>query len=306
MIKDVRSFMIYEAFFILYVMISQCRGVTWDKRKEKWIARISCGGIRKYIGTFDNEDDAIHSLNYEKYLLKIKEQNFDENEPIKGEIFKQLLSFNKYEVSNFGRVRSNMYGKYRILKQGYTKQGYLIVKLTNSENLIRTRTVHLLVAEVFLNHFSNGKQLIIVDHKDNDKSNNKVSNLQLITQRLNATKDRSKIHTGATLHKKSGRYFSRICLNGKVKYLGYFDTEKEASEAYQNALISHQNNEEITIKLKEYSSKYKGVSKVHKTNNYRATIFINGKHKNLGRFNNEEDAHTAYQNALLEKQIINL
>ena len=285
-------------------IVSKTRGVTWRKSINKWVARLSHNGSRSYIGSFEKEEDAVHALNYEKFLLNIKEQDFKENEPVEGEVFKTLISFPNYEVSNFARVRSTWYGKYRILKQSITKQGYSIVKLANCNNLVKTRTVHLLVAEAFMDHFSDGKQSLVVDHKDNCKSNNKLSNLQLITQRLNATKDRPKKHTGSTLHKKSGRYFARIHFNGKHLCLGYFDTDREASEAYRKAIVAIEKGEEIVIKTKNYSSKYKGVSKVNTTGKYRATIFINGKHKNLGRFINEEDAHKAYQEALLEKQTI--
>lgn len=41
--------------------------------------------------------------------------------------------------------------------------------------------VHLLVAESFLNHKTDGTNKIVVDHIDNDKTNNKLENIQLIT-----------------------------------------------------------------------------------------------------------------------------
>ena len=37
---------------------SKYRGVCFEKRKKRWRAVISCNGIRRHLGYFDNEDDA--------------------------------------------------------------------------------------------------------------------------------------------------------------------------------------------------------------------------------------------------------
>lgn len=96
-----------------------------------------------------------------------------------------------YEVSNYGRVRS-----YKSSKQGVfivpkiTKAGYWFVHLSNgtSKNGPRLKTVGIsrLVASLFL---TNPEDLGEVDHIDNDKSNNHVSNLQWIIHDKNVRKD---------------------------------------------------------------------------------------------------------------------
>lgn len=48
----------------------------------------------------------------------------------------------------------------------------------------------------------------------------------------------------------------------------------------------------------KYTSKYAGVSLCKKSNKYRAFIYIKNKNYALGTFENEYDAHIAYQNAL--------
>ena len=109
-----------------------------------------------------------------------------------------------------------------------------MVRISSGNNNTRCRTVHLLVASCFLNHQSDGTQRIVVDHIDDNKSNNNLNNLQLISQRENSIKLGYK---GYTLHKKSGLYFSRIYIGGKHKHLGYFKTPEMARQAYQSELI---------------------------------------------------------------------
>ena len=40
---------------------SGCRGVCWDKRSRKWVARISLQGKSHYLGSFLEKEDAIRA-----------------------------------------------------------------------------------------------------------------------------------------------------------------------------------------------------------------------------------------------------
>ena len=152
-----------------------------------------------------------------------------------------------YQISNFGRVKSldrivkgitrNYHYKSKMLKTGKTLQGHLTVNLYKDQKP-KTRTVHQLVAVAFLNH-SPCKYNLIVDHIDNDKNNNHVDNLQLITQRANSSKDKvnkSSKYTGVIWHKFSKKWSAIIRINKSRKYLGYFKNEIDAHLAYQNEL----------------------------------------------------------------------
>ena len=125
------------------------------------------------------------------------------------------------------------------MKQNPNTAGYLCIILCLSSKPIK-RTIHQLVAEAFLNHIPNGNRLV-VDHIDNEKSNNKLSNLQVITQRENLSKDRSGMceYTGVTL--KGTRFRSAITINKKRYHLSYCDSAKEASEIYNKALLDYEN-----------------------------------------------------------------
>ncbi len=93
----------------------------------------------------------------------------------------KLRPSGRYSVSNFGRIRSEMacQGTYvgRVLKPYAGNRGYPIAVLAESTGKKKTYTVHKLVAEAFLGP-CNG---LDVNHKDGDKKNNKVTNLEYTT-----------------------------------------------------------------------------------------------------------------------------
>jgi hypothetical protein len=176
------------------------------------------------------------------------------------EIFKDVPGYEGlYQVSDLGRVKSlarilkrdniflstskkrdNNFAsiKEKILKLSINSQGYYLVQL-RKENKGSCKTVHKLVAMAFLNHTPDRTHKIVVDHIDNDKSNNKLENLQLISQRENVSKDKNNVsskYTGVSLVKASGKWRAAIRISSKTKYLGTFDTEAGASEAYQKIL----------------------------------------------------------------------
>ncbi len=158
-----------------------------------------------------------------------------------------------YEVSNMGRVRSLDFviqakgtSKKRqwrgcVLKQGINTAGYYVVSL-HLRGKSSTRQVHQLVAIGFLNHQIGGRALI-VNHIDGEKLNNRVDNLEIVTYRQNNstcfrknTEKYTSKYVGVCLDKKSKKWIASIMINKKIKYLGSFKEEIEASKAYQAEL----------------------------------------------------------------------
>ena len=81
-----------------------------------------------------------------------------------------------YQVSNLGRIR-----KENKIISPWTQLGYKIVVLWKNKKCKKFR-VHRLVAEAFILNPNNYTQ---VNHKDEDKSNNSVENLEWCTQKYN-------------------------------------------------------------------------------------------------------------------------
>jgi predicted XRE-type DNA-binding protein len=105
----------------------------------------------------------------------------------KMEIFKDVKGYEGfYQVSNLGNVRSlerkvahRKKGywqvlKERILKPGNNGKGYLYLTF-RKEGEAKNQTIHRLVANAFLDNPENKR---CVNHKDGNKLNNKVSNLE--------------------------------------------------------------------------------------------------------------------------------
>ena len=157
------------------------------------------------------------------------------------EIFRDITGYEGlYQISNLGNVKSLKFsssGKERILKQSKSSNGYYKVALSNN-GIAKTSKVHKLVAVAFLNHIPDGNK-IVVDHRDCNKLNNNLNNLQLISHRLNLSKDKkgcSSKYTGVSWYKKSNKWKAQITIKGKKKHLGYFINEIDAANAYQSVL----------------------------------------------------------------------
>lgn len=88
-----------------------------------------------------------------------------------------------YEVSNKGNVRSlcGRHGDNRILKQGIGSKGYTLVSLCDNGKQ-KTVNVHRLVAEAFI---PNPNNYPCINHKDENKTNNAVENLEWCTYQKN-------------------------------------------------------------------------------------------------------------------------
>ena len=148
------------------------------------------------------------------------------------EIYKEYPFDKRYKVSNMGNVKG-ISGK--LLKLQKDKSGRKRVSISSIDVY-----VHQAVAETFLNHNRCGHR-IVVDHIDNNPSNNRLDNLQLISHRENLLKDKknktSKLR-GVSIDSCSNslKYRSQVMLGKKMYYLGLFNSQQEAYTAYLDAL----------------------------------------------------------------------
>ena len=163
------------------------------------------------------------------------------------EIFKDIPGYEGlYQISNLGIVKAlcrktfNYKGFYMLNEKIMTpcvSGGYYKISLSKNNNR-KSFLVHQLVAMGFLNHTICGHK-IVVDHKNDNKLDNRLENLELITQRENSYRTQgnySSKYKGVCWSLEKNKWKSYIRINGKIKHLGYFKCELVAAIAYQNKL----------------------------------------------------------------------
>ena len=160
----------------------------------------------------------------------------------KIEVWKDIFGYQGlYQVSNYGNVKSLNYRrtkKAKNLKPAISiKTGYLSVVLCKNK-IHKTYTIHQLIAIAFLNHTPCSFKFV-VNHKNLNKLDNSIENLEIITSRENSNlkhiKSSSRF-TGVSWSNHTNKWESSIYIDGKSVKLGYFINELDAHNAYQKKL----------------------------------------------------------------------
>ena len=87
---------------------------------------------------------------------------------------KEIKGFPGYVITDDGKVISYKFREPRVMKTWYQKSGYENIKLCK-DNVTYHFLIHRLVAEAFI---PNPNNLPEVNHKDRNRQNNKVENLE--------------------------------------------------------------------------------------------------------------------------------
>ena len=134
-------------------------------------------------------------------------------------MWKPIIDFENYEVNELGEVRRD--GK---MKKAYDDgYGYLHIRLwkdCKGKNFL----IHRLIALHFIDNPNNHP---CIDHINGVTTDNRIENLRWCTLQQNQWNRKSK---GYSI--RNGKYQAQIRLNGKLIYIGCFDTEEEARQAY--------------------------------------------------------------------------
>lgn len=110
-------------------------------------------------------------------LLKDKLINKSEIEN-NGEVLKLITGSNSDYVSNKGNIYTEILPNMLYKKNIFLNpNGYKYINIRMDKNKMKTKRVHRLIAEAFIPN-DDPKHKTIVMHKDNDKTNNNISNLK--------------------------------------------------------------------------------------------------------------------------------
>lgn len=158
-----------------------------------------------------------------------------------------------YEVSSLGRIRSMDRVVVYSNKRKYTYKSkiratsnseYRLIALSK-HGVVKMFKVSRLVAIHFLKEVK-GKE--IVNHKDGDKHNDNIKNLEWCTYSENSLhafetglKTKKNKVSGVFFHKERGKWCSYLYRNNKNIFVGRFKTENEAIKEREKKIKEYEN-----------------------------------------------------------------
>lgn len=135
-----------------------------------------------------------------------------------------------YSVSNAGEIKRNE----QIVKLTPHSEGYQVITLRNEEGEKSVRYVHRIVALAFIPNPDNKR---VVDHINNNRSDNRVENLRWTTQSENCINVPTRAKNRHIYSNSSKSHHVKILRNGKWIIDKCFSTLDEAIAARDKVLI---------------------------------------------------------------------
>lgn len=135
-------------------------------------------------------DDTLHKMldnNQHKMHERARERREEhdatiaEPDNLSGEVWKSVLGYSKYMVSNLGRVKSRQYGYWKLMSPQPNKNtGRFYIAMVDDNG----KSHNLLLARVVGFSFCKGhsEQANTINHIDGDFTNNQADNLEWVTQ----------------------------------------------------------------------------------------------------------------------------
>jgi hypothetical protein len=153
-------------------------------------------------------------------------------------IWKKIDDYD-YSINELAQIRNDLTG--RILKNQMNDKGYFNIVLFKDGKKKHFR-IHRLLCKCFKDDFSDE---LFVDHINKDKLDNRLENLRMVTKAQNnknrdSYKDSSSKYKGVYFDKNNNKWKASITINYKQIYIGRYQTELEAAQAYNNYI--DQNN----------------------------------------------------------------
>ena len=312
---------------------SKYAGVSFDKGNNKWKAAIKIEGKKRQIGCYENEEEA--AADYARAVLKYKGQGaldmargknsaFDLSDvppqpPILRSADRAKNGSSKYAGISWEKATSKWRAK--IMIEGHERT---IGLYENEEEaaIDYARTVFKYKGQWTLQKASErnkARAAFIMDLSD-------VPPQPPVPKSKGKMKEGASKYTGVSFLKDVNKWQAQIELDGKRRYIGCYENEEAAGIDYARAVFKFKGQEalnnlreqnssgpEPAIDLsdvppkqpilksayptKEGSSRYTGVYFNKSNNKWETKIWIEGKLRSIGYYENEEEAAIDYARA---------
>lgn len=136
---------------------------------------------------------------------------------------------------------------WRITPDGY-KQCVVHIPISKGKRAMYAIYEHRLIVFLFGDKYgktiktlagNRAKDGLVIDHIDSNKLNNKTTNLQILTNRQNGSREKvlkTGLPVGVCWDNTKKKFAAYIQIEGKRNHIGYFSKSKDASIAYQEKL----------------------------------------------------------------------
>jgi hypothetical protein len=145
--------------------------------------------IEKYVVNHKNEnklDNHIDNLEYTTYkentMYSMTSKRIKNTSQYDLNVFLDIPNYSNYSISKEGEVYSKKIK--RLCRNTILPNGYHKIKLKSNDGVYKDLYVHVIIAMTYLNYQPSSNKYVI-NHIDGIKSNNKLDNLEVITQKEN-------------------------------------------------------------------------------------------------------------------------
>lgn len=235
------------------------RGVFWDKRKQKWMARAKLSGHQYFIGYYDTVEQAgnaahewrlLHMPGYgadvdpdaiAHYRSLVRPQNERKRKKLAPSLCpcgcgRPVRNPNRARFAHGGRparphgvlppsCKIDVCDKHLLIGHAWhlTSNGYVASRISNKIVLL-----HRLIMQA--------PQNLVVDHINGDRLDNRRSNLRLTTHKLNSqnvglSSQNTSGYRGITWDAHRGKWAAQARLGARTVHIGRFDAIEDAVEA---------------------------------------------------------------------------
>ena len=149
------------------------------------------------------------------------------------EVWKSVVGFERYEVSNMGNIRRGA----KLLKPGLDTCGYRQINLYKDKSRY-TRKIYRILMDAFNPNTDNKPQ---IDHINRNRADDRLDNLRWVTcsENVRNSKGFTEELLGISWSKKNSSYVIRLNKDGKETYFGSCDTLEKAKELRDTVLAGH-------------------------------------------------------------------